>query len=436
MHVQELMLVKKKHRDLWWLRKSLQRAVELELSTLPPYLTALWSIDDRWSEAEAQITHVVKEEMLHMVLAGNMLATVGGAVPDRDEFGHDGDQPAWPVPITPPSYPTPLPGDVIPNLIVPLEKLTHHLLRDVFMVIEHPQRGYSLVDGRAYVSIGAFYAAIRDAFVELEPELSGEHQLTGTVGGHAFGPIDKPKKFLGAIDEIRQQGEGTGSSPFTDKRFGHELAHYYRFAEVFHGRRLKEDCGDWVYCGEEIPFPHVFDMAPIPKGGYRSVPCEVEQLLHQFNSSYTGTLQLLEEAWAAETTEEGSAKLGFAVEAMFQLQAPAQQLMQIELPRGRGTYGPTWQLVPEAATDAEPTTGGAPSFERDVLPLFTVADLTYGRARGIHLADHGYMSEPGNAHAVLSAVTTENRLPSGVAGDWTENEIDLFTSWMDHGCQP
>src|SRR5689334_1014219 len=61
------------------LRRHLQWAIELEHSTIPPYLCALYSIPDGSNTtASTLIRSVVMEEMLHMVLAANLLNAVGG----------------------------------------------------------------------------------------------------------------------------------------------------------------------------------------------------------------------------------------------------------------------------------------------------------------------------------------------------------------------
>lgn len=63
------------------LKEYLQLAIELELSTLPPYLSALYSIDHT-SMTNAKIIRffeqIVHEEMTHMALACNMLRSIGG----------------------------------------------------------------------------------------------------------------------------------------------------------------------------------------------------------------------------------------------------------------------------------------------------------------------------------------------------------------------
>src|SRR5262245_12981503 len=78
--LQRLLTVPAERRDEDWVQEALQEAVELEFSTIPPYLYAMWSIDPGGDpdDMSAAIRHVVVEEMLHMGLACNLLAGSGG----------------------------------------------------------------------------------------------------------------------------------------------------------------------------------------------------------------------------------------------------------------------------------------------------------------------------------------------------------------------
>jgi hypothetical protein len=95
------------------------------------------------------------------------------------------------------------------------------------MEIEYPESGpVALAMGELYPTIGAFYDAILEAFKQEKPTITGERQLTGTIGGnqlYAIGTLDDVEK---AINEIKQQGEGTSQSPQAPD-FGGELAHYW-----------------------------------------------------------------------------------------------------------------------------------------------------------------------------------------------------------------
>jgi hypothetical protein len=81
-----LMAVPTDQKDLDWLKASLQAALELELSTLPPYLCGLWSITDKTHPVRKLIRTIVLEEMLHMGLACNMLTAIGGTPEIVDGF--------------------------------------------------------------------------------------------------------------------------------------------------------------------------------------------------------------------------------------------------------------------------------------------------------------------------------------------------------------
>jgi hypothetical protein len=58
--------------DLAELQGSLLTAIQLEFSTIPPYLCAQWSINSDPSDVAGKIQGVVVQEMLHFGLACNM----------------------------------------------------------------------------------------------------------------------------------------------------------------------------------------------------------------------------------------------------------------------------------------------------------------------------------------------------------------------------
>ncbi|KAK3707422.1 hypothetical protein QZH41_002492 [Actinostola sp. cb2023] len=111
------------------LRKNLQTALEIELSTIPPYMTALASIKHNYNhDVKSIIKTILNQEMIHMTLAANILNAVGGT-------------PRFYSKKVSPRYPTRLPGGVQPELVVPIEKLSIDLIRNVFMKIEEPEIG-------------------------------------------------------------------------------------------------------------------------------------------------------------------------------------------------------------------------------------------------------------------------------------------------------
>src|SRR5215471_15487574 len=116
--------------DLHWI---VQATVELEHSTIPPYLTAAFSLKPGVNEAARNILlAVANEEMLHMTIACNLLNAIGGR-PDIDKPGF--------IPL----YPGKLPLAIDDGLIVGLRKASRSLIYDTFMRIEEPEHPLELL---------------------------------------------------------------------------------------------------------------------------------------------------------------------------------------------------------------------------------------------------------------------------------------------------
>lgn len=257
-----------------------------------------------------------------MGLACNMLTTIGGTPEINANI---------------PQYPGPLPGGVRPELTVYLAGLSKPLVSDVFMEIEQPEWALTAQFGETYPTIGAFYEAILKKLREDPPPMSGERQLRMQIAADTVYPILTLADAEKAIGEIMEQGEGTQTSPL-DMDPGDELAHYYRFGEIYHGRYyVQGSSGEWAYDGQPIPFPDAYPMAPVPTGGY---PDLLQQ--RHFRQLFSTVLDTLQGAW----TQGDQSLLDTAVAFMFSLGPLAQQLMQIPLPDGSGTYGPDFQLYP------------------------------------------------------------------------------------------
>src|SRR5262249_3751041 len=109
--LQALMAVPREEHNSAWLREALQRAIELELFPIPPYLCAMWSIKSQSGPVDNRLRGIVVEEMYHFGLACNMLNAIGGS----PQVNTDGAMP---------KYPRSLPGDVHPGLTLGLEKLS------------------------------------------------------------------------------------------------------------------------------------------------------------------------------------------------------------------------------------------------------------------------------------------------------------------------
>jgi hypothetical protein len=322
-----LMTVPEEKRDGRWLEESLQAAIQLEMSTIPPYLYAAWSIDESAdpSDARRDILQIAKEEMLHMGIACNLLAAIGG-------------QPR--IVQVAPAYPTRLPKDIHEGLAVALEPLSRELVLNTFMAIEEPVA--NLVDDPEFVPsgstlIGEFYDKIQQAFEARTPDFSTARQvkLNGSLSKLSFimASLDDVSK---GIDLIKRQGEGTAAAPF-EKSDPDELAHFYQFGELAHGRRLTRTA-PFTYTGEAVEMPGVRAVAPADS---------TQPEAREFNRLYSDMLENLEQAWDGG----GTAKLVAAVGKMRALGSVAEQLFQ-------GGVGPGFVVVDDSGDPLIPPVVG------------------------------------------------------------------------------
>ncbi|MFF9094438.1 ferritin-like protein [Streptomyces sp. NPDC014802] len=323
-HVARLMAVPEDGRGLEWLKSALQVAVELELFTIPPYLCGWWSVKDRSSDAARLIRRIIDDEMYHLGVVCNLLVAVGG-------------QPR--IRAAAPTYPGPPPGGVRAEVTVYLSGLTRSLVHDVMMAIEAPEAPLARNDSPT-PTVGSFYGAVLKGFWTVAPELSARGQLSAHIGSDELRPVENILDVERCIDIIREQGEGTSSSP-ADSFADDHPAHYYAFSEIYHGRQLRETEAGWTYTGAPVPFPDARPMARVPDGGWVRPSEPVQRLLDRFDTTYTTVLNSLDAAWAGG----GNRALGAAVHAMRALEEPAVRLMETAIPGTRSTYGPQFHAL-------------------------------------------------------------------------------------------
>ncbi|HEY0312911.1 MAG TPA: ferritin-like protein [Allosphingosinicella sp.] len=315
---------------------ALNGAVTLEFATIPPYLTALWTIRDERHPLANSLRNILQEEMLHLALVCNMLASIGG-------------EPR--INSAAPTYPGKLPLGVHPELTIPLGRFSKEMLQ-VFMEIERPAHidpAHEIIDeeigidGHGDFTIGQLYGKILSAFQQLDPEFSQDRQVTGPL---SWIPILSLEDVAKAIDIIERQGEGSIGRP--EERRGH-LAHYWRFAEMYHLQQLEKDANGAWRLGAPIEFDFdadVWPVANVPEGGYQldeAAEPEARHLLRQFNLTYSKLLDCLQGTWSGDS---GQAMILKAIEAMFDLEKYAKPLMQMRRPGGESNYGPDFRYIP------------------------------------------------------------------------------------------
>lgn len=264
------------------LQHLLQTAILIEHSTIPPYLTALYSIKDGTNALASQIIRsVAVEEMLHLIMVCNVMNAVN-------------IQPSVNKPQNYPVYPMKLPLNV--DFYVGLETFSANSIA-TFIAIESP--GTPLVKAPEYepeVDARLMFAKgdarpetnfwtleNMEGFIQQNVRTIGEYydmlffyivvfqiiayyKEHGTLpqnfkeintGGIFTGDPGKqirPEQYYGSggklhavealsgviavFQEIKGQGEGADDTIFdvdpSQFEEGAELAHYFRFKEVFH----------------------------------------------------------------------------------------------------------------------------------------------------------------------------------------------------------
>jgi hypothetical protein len=286
------------------LHNYLYAAIQLEHATLPPYLTALYSLRPGTNSDAYHILRVVAvEEMLHLTLAANLLNAVGGT---PDLTGPD----------FVPGYPACLPSGAN-DFTVSRERFSKDCVK-TFQKIERPRRapneqsrlipvllpsalstssalstpstlsmasalstssarllavaplavtsdavapgepgardepGAREEPGWRYYSIGEFYAEIDRGFRYLNRTM-GDRLFSGDPanqvgkehfysGGGKLIPVTDLESAKEAIRIISEQGEGYSEGIYNAEG---ELSHYYRFQQLLLGRYYQD--GDKPY---------------------------------------------------------------------------------------------------------------------------------------------------------------------------------------------
>jgi hypothetical protein len=314
----------------------LQMAIALEFSTLPPYLYALYSIrPDTNAEAVTRIKDVIMEEMVHMCLACNTLNALG-------------TDPT----LSAPTYPGPLPGGISGGgnepLVIHLLPFSKEAMAQA-MAIEEPEGGpidfphemLAAADAPTFMTIGQFYHHL-DGFLKTQPPSAwspGRNQIDDRqfLAGELFA-VNGYDDAHRAIQRIVSEGEGTKESPLD---FEGQVAHYYRFAEIFNdqvltkadnpkGFAFKGKLGvDWkaVYPAIADPGSHDFSKEP-PAARAAQDQCD---------AAFTRLVQELQRGVAGET-----GRLGNAVRAMFELKMAARHALTVPLAVPTQVAGPSF----------------------------------------------------------------------------------------------
>jgi hypothetical protein len=313
-------------------------AAQVELSTVPLYLYAAWSIRTKgysqWSPgvgAFRTILGVAIEEMLHLSLVRNLIVAIGYGNKDIKL----GDKPSDRRKIKfydrdfVPTYP----GYMLhhhPLLCLGLKRLSTDLIKCAFMPLEKPkpkpeEQVVYEVPSETYETLGQFYDAIKDGFEYLDkldkegklekrlwgescPELQYYRGFWNQFGGGTTVQVVDLKTALDALKIVVEQGEGAEKPTVplnpTDPRIGlEEWSHYEKFRRIAAGIE-----GIGIVDGalkNDISIDHPLATWPVisnPKiANYGKTEkydrCHIQALMTLFNAAYCYVLCMLDEIY-------------------------------------------------------------------------------------------------------------------------------------------
>ncbi|MFH9352248.1 ferritin-like protein [Kitasatospora sp. NPDC017646] len=343
-------------QDYETLVNHLHQAAQVEMSTIPMYLFAAYSIQtkghNQWQpgiSAFRTIVAIAIEEMLHLCLVRNLLVALGAG--DRITFND---------PQFIPGYPSKMLHRV-PDLELHLQACSPDLMKNVFMPLELPAAQDAPPQPDRYQTLGQFYQAIEDGLIRVdaaegknlwkyaEDSIPWQYQRAywnRDGGGEPILITDLPSA-LEALKVVVEQGEGVDPAkatvpidPVNPTPGLDELSHYARFKRIEQGIE---------------PIGTVRNIVTDPKVGDFEEP--VAGLARLFNASYCYTLAMLDELYnlpATFTAETPSPRYHVErtfVSAMSGLLYPIADLL-MQTPTGR----------PHPNPDAPPPCA-APTFE-------------------------------------------------------------------------
>ena len=294
----------------------LQNAVELEHSTIPPYLTAMFSLKPGTNDMITGMMHsIVVQEMSHMTIAGNLLIAIGGS-PQINSPGF--------IPRYPGRLPMGIGGD---DFVVPIKRFSRDLIKDVFMVIEEPEDPIhikALIEEPEYATIGEFYEAVKKKIEDLGNGIfvvGQECQVLQWFDSSRVFPILDVATASAAIDVIVVEGEGTGTNPFEAPG---DPAHFYTFGEIYNGRKIVKTDTGYAYAGKTIPFDEhgVYPMVDNPCINDFPVGSLARILVERYSYSYSSLLNALHLAFNGEPEN-----INAAIGLMYELKLQAVKLM-------------------------------------------------------------------------------------------------------------
>jgi hypothetical protein len=218
--------------------------------------------------------------------------------------------------------------------------------------IVFPTAALATLAAPEFATIGQFYHALIDKIRELGSSIFVGDPAHQVVLNQWYAParlfaITDVESAVKALQIIVEEGEGTPDSPLSDDG---DFAHYYRFEEIFHLRRLVLDptsLKGYSFTGAKLPFDAtaVYPLTPNQQLADLDAASEGARRARQFAFVYTKLLKALQRVFAGEPGHF-SAALGL----MFELKLAGQILCALpaiknNTPTGLNA-GPTFVYQP------------------------------------------------------------------------------------------
>ncbi len=279
-----------------------QLAIQVEFTTIPAYLTALYSIREPDSAAYQALRGVVVEEMFHINVAANLLVAIGGL-------------PRFTPPFAP-SYPCFLPlANPATTPLIGLYRASLDVFAKVFEAIETPAPSDAPPQHENYNTIAQLYGALRQGLERYSgqpplftPNPEGRQRTDIYLGKFGGTPekINKLPDAENAINQIVQQGEG--SVPI-----GKPLVPFQRFgAYNQYGERTDGTYGPIIGTPYELSHFRKFRGVRLDPGGFPATYPIVSNakredftnpdaiaMAKQFDTAYSLVLKALEATFRA-----------------------------------------------------------------------------------------------------------------------------------------
>ncbi|MEW2353356.1 ferritin-like protein [Spirillospora sp. NPDC029432] len=317
--------------DVQALADHLHVAAQVELSTIPLYMYALYSIRtdgySQWSPplgVQRTLTGIVVEEMLHLALARNLMIAIGHG--DAIKFYDPDFIPKFPSAMLNRYKPGDKPTPTIPLHLKSLS--TEHV--GTFLRVEEPDHVDSNAayfeahpnDPGQYTSLGAFYRAIEKAFVDADAkkeidwsraqvDKQYDRGFWNQFGGGKPVRVDSLKTAKQALEIIVDQGEGatgdhkfTPSNPANPRPGFEEFSHYEKFLRIKeHIEGIGAGNGEADYAVPMDSAEAVWPLLTDPTVKTLADAPATLSLQNLFNASYCYMLHLLDVLFATSVKD-------------------------------------------------------------------------------------------------------------------------------------